>query len=99
LVALDTENIEDWAHEMKLDIHPDDILAGVAKPDSDLKKFLSDAISKSLKNDFRKYEIPKKYFFITEDFTHENGMLTQTMKIKRRAILKKYGEHLEQLYE
>ena len=99
LVALDTENIEEWAHEMKLDIHPSDLIAGVAKPGSDLKKFLCDAISKSLKDDFRKYEIPKKYFFITEDFTHENGMLTQTMKIKRRAILEKYGKHLEKLYE
>ena len=99
LVALDTENIEEWAHEMKLDIHPSDLIAGVAKPGSDLKKFLCDSISKSLKDDLRKYEIPKKYFFITEDFTHENGMLTQTMKIKRKAIFEKYGKHLEQLYE
>ncbi len=99
LVALDTENIEEWAHEMKLDIHPSDLIAGVAKPGSDLKKFLCDSISKSLKDDLRKYEIPKKYFFINEDFTHENGMLTQTMKIKRKAIFEKYGKHLEQLYE
>lgn len=99
LVVLDVENIEGWAREMQLDIHPSDLIAGVAKHGSDLKQFLVNAINKSLQGNIRKYEIPKKYFFITEDFTHENGMLTQTMKLKRREILKKYGKHLLQLYD
>ena len=34
-----------------------------------------------------------------EDFTLDNGMLTQTMKLKRRVVMEKYGEALENLYK
>jgi long-chain acyl-CoA synthetase len=34
-----------------------------------------------------------------EDFTLDNGMLTQTMKLKRRVVMDKYGDVLESLYK
>ena len=41
-----------------------------------------------------------KYFtkLIKEEFTIENGMLTPTLKLKRKKILEKYKEDLEKLY-
>ena len=40
----------------------------------------------------------KKFKLIHEEFTIENGMLTPTLKIKRKKILEKYKEDLEKLY-
>jgi len=40
----------------------------------------------------------KKFKLINEEFTIENGMLTPTLKLKRKIILKKYKEDLEKLY-
>ena len=40
----------------------------------------------------------KKFKLIYEEFTIENGMLTPTLKIKRKKILEKYKEDLEKLY-
>ena len=41
----------------------------------------------------------KKFKLIKEEFTIENGMLTPTLKIKRKKILEKYKEDLEKLYK
>ena len=40
----------------------------------------------------------KKFKLIKEEFTIENGMLTPTLKLKRKKILQKYKEDLEKLY-
>ncbi len=40
----------------------------------------------------------KKFKLIKDEFTIENGMLTPTLKIKRKKILEKYKEDLEKLY-
>jgi long-chain acyl-CoA synthetase len=40
----------------------------------------------------------KKIKLINEEFTIENGMLTPTLKLKRKKILEKYKEDLEKLY-
>ena len=40
----------------------------------------------------------KKIKLIDEEFTIENGMLTPTLKLKRKKILEKYKENLEKLY-
>ena len=40
----------------------------------------------------------KKFKLIEEEFTIENGMLTPTLKLKRKKILEKYKENLEKLY-
>ena len=40
----------------------------------------------------------KKFKLIKEEFTIENGMLTPTLKLKRKKILERYKEDLEKLY-
>ncbi len=40
----------------------------------------------------------KKFKLIKEEFTIQNGMLTPTLKLKRKKILEKYIEDLEKLY-
>jgi len=40
----------------------------------------------------------RRFELITEDFTKENGMLTQTLKLKRNAVLARWKENLENLY-
>ena len=40
----------------------------------------------------------KKFVLINEEFTIENGMLTPTLKIKRKEIIKNYKQQLENLY-
>ncbi len=40
----------------------------------------------------------KKFKLINDEFTIENGMLTPTLKLKRKKILEKYKENLEKLY-
>tara|TARA_B100000963_G_scaffold27744_1_gene20626 strand:- start:161 stop:1837 length:1677 start_codon:yes stop_codon:yes gene_type:complete len=40
----------------------------------------------------------KKFVLIQEEFTIENGMLTPTLKLKRKEIVKNYKQQLENLY-
>ena len=40
----------------------------------------------------------KKFKLIKEEFTIENGMLTPTLKLKRKKVLEKYKVDLEKLY-
>jgi len=40
----------------------------------------------------------KKFITINEEFAIENGMLTPTLKLKRKEIIKNYKQQLEKLY-
>jgi long-chain acyl-CoA synthetase len=62
------------------------------------KKFLENEIVSALKTKYGSYEIPRKFIFIDEPFTIENGMLTQTMKLKRRVVFDKYMDQINKLY-
>ncbi|MFA5180656.1 MAG: long-chain fatty acid--CoA ligase [Syntrophales bacterium] len=59
---------------------------------------ISNGITEQLKKKYGGYEIPKKYVFLKDNFTLENGLLTQTMKLKRRVVIDKYKEQIEALY-
>jgi len=55
-------------------------------------------IQEHLSKNFGNYEIPEKYHLISEDFTVDNRMLTQTLKLKRREVLDRYASEIEELY-
>ena len=48
---------------------------------------------------FKRYEVPEKILVSTEEFTTDNGMLTPTLKLKRNAVMKVYGERIEALFD
>jgi long-chain acyl-CoA synthetase len=48
--------------------------------------------------DYAKYEVPQKVLLVADPFTTENGILTPTLKLKRREIVKRYGERIDGLY-
>jgi long-chain acyl-CoA synthetase len=98
LVVPNFDNIKSWTQVMNIEVDPKELIAGVAKSGNVLKKLISDEITKHLSKKYAKYEIPQKYLFISEDFTVDNGMLTQTMKLKRKEVLKKYMQDIENLY-
>lgn len=60
--------------------------------------FLGKTIMAHLGKTYGGYEVPKKFLFLSEDFTIESGMLTQTSKLKRNLVMQKYGEKLLALY-
>jgi len=49
--------------------------------------------------EFKSFERPRDFLFIRDDFTIDNGLLTPTLKLKRRGVLASYGAELEALYE
>jgi len=65
----------------------------------DVQKMITKEILDALKTKYGSYEIPKKFVFISEPFTLQNGMLTQTMKLKRKTITQKYTDRIEAMYK
>jgi len=51
-----------------------------------------------LNNNLSTIEKIKKFKLINQEFTIENGMMTPTLKLKRKKILEKYKLDLEKLY-
>jgi long-chain acyl-CoA synthetase len=47
---------------------------------------------------FKGFEEIRDFALIHEDFTTENEMLTPSLKVKRRAVLAKWGSLLDGLY-
>jgi long-chain acyl-CoA synthetase len=93
IVIPDFYALEKWAGKNNLPKEP----AQLVKRD-ELKSFLTNEIINSLKGKYGGYEIPKKFIFLSEPFSLQNGTLTQTMKLKRRIISDKLKNQIEALY-
>ncbi len=70
------------------------IIVSEKETDREKIKLIIENINKSL----TLIEKIKKFILIHEEFTIENGMLTPTLKLKRKEIIKNYKQQLENLY-
>jgi long-chain acyl-CoA synthetase len=93
VVIPDYEALESWARERGLDPDP----ASLAKNDV-LRSLIEEEVQR-LSEDFKGYEKARKIFIGAEDFTTENGMLTPTLKLKRRVVQERYADAIESLYK
>jgi long-chain acyl-CoA synthetase len=90
VVVPDQEALKKWAGENSVDI------GNVTKSDP-VRSLLKGELEK-YGSDFKGYEKPKDFVVVTEDFTTDNGMLTPTLKLKRRNVLARYEHDLDALY-
>jgi long-chain acyl-CoA synthetase len=93
LVVPDFLALEMYAQQHNLPTNLDELLKR-----SDIQEMIGCEIQNFLKKKYAGYEIPKKFLFLKEPFSLENGTLTQTLKLKRRVVFDKYKDRIESLY-
>ena len=86
------EALGTWANERGLDPNAEAITAT-----QELRALIGEEITR-LSSDFKNYERVKAFHLVREDFTTDNGMLTPTLKVKRRAVQERYGDAIEAMY-
>ncbi len=90
LIVLDTDAVKRW-------VEREHVTLGDLESDPRVHELIQGEIEARC-TAFKSYERPKDFVLTTRDFTAENGMLTPTLKIKRRAVLAEYEPRLDGLY-
>ena len=91
LIVIDTAHVHRWAEKHGFELR---------EPTSD--KRVRGLVHQEIEHrsaGFRRYEKPRAFALSTDEFTTENGMLTPTLKVKRRVVFGKYQPLLDALYE
>ena len=95
LLVPNVEAIREWADREGIDLPDDRRELG---RDERVRERLQREVDEVNEN-FESYEQIKQFRVVTEEFTEENGMLTPTMKKKRRHILERYADEVAMLYD
>ena len=90
LIVPDAEAVGRWVRE-------NGVRANDVTNDERVRELIANEIEKHSRS-FKRYERPEKFVLVREDFTTDNGMLTPTLKLKRRSVLARYEKQLEELY-
>jgi long-chain acyl-CoA synthetase len=94
LITLSGEDIVKWAEQN--DIPERDLVLLCRNPRVEaMMRSRIDEINRQLAT----FEQVKKFVLLGSDFTQETGELTPTLKVKRKVVIKKYGNLLDALYE
>jgi long-chain acyl-CoA synthetase len=93
LIVADVEAVKRWAGEHGVSADSDEKLLENAR----VKEMLQAEVDKA-SGSFKGFERIKKIAVIGEDFTTQNGMLTPSLKVKRRVVWAKHGPMIEALY-
>ncbi|MBX3199729.1 MAG: long-chain fatty acid--CoA ligase [Labilithrix sp.] len=93
LVVANVAAVQEWGKDNGVgDTDPEKLLAN-AKVRALFKKELDHYGEK-----FKGFEGVKDFALVSEDFTTENGLLTPSLKVKRRKVFEKYESVIEALY-
>jgi len=91
VVVLNPDALAAWAQETGV------TLSAPVTGDPRVRELIAAEIDR-LDANFRGFEKPRVFVLTLEDFTADNGMLTPTLKIKRRAVLARYAAQIDALY-
>lgn len=105
LIVPDRDNLQQWAteHQYQLQL-PDTEAAGEGETIDLNSKPVQELFRQELNREVRNrpgYSANDRigvFRVILEPFSVENGMLTQTLKIKRPVVMERYGDAIEAMY-
>ncbi len=95
LLVPNTAHVLEWAEDEGIDL-PDDPEAIV--DDDRVQAYVQEEVDRVNEN-FEKHETIKQFRLVPQEFTEENDMLTPTMKKKRRVILERFDDRVDEIYE
>ncbi len=95
LIVPNFDKLASWAKHRGLPAETPDELVAL----QEAQVMISESITSSLKGKFGGYEIPKNFILVKEQFSVDNGMLTQTLKLKRRKVVQHYEEQINSAYD
>jgi long-chain acyl-CoA synthetase len=93
LIIPNFENLKDWAKQQEISYLSDEEL--VQHPQ--VKQLYKEIITNFNVN-FGKVEQIKQFELLTDEWTTENGLLTATMKLKRKVLKEKYKDIIDNFY-
>jgi long-chain acyl-CoA synthetase len=94
LVTLDEEATKKWAEGAGLTGKTYAQIAASAEAKALIQTYI-DQVNREL----AKWETIKKFAILPADLTVESGELTPSLKVKRKAVEKKYVEVLDEMYQ
>jgi long-chain acyl-CoA synthetase len=86
--------LREWAKHHQLMVTDDDAL--LAHPDT-LEK-LEREVKRTLQG-LARFEMPKRFIIVAQDFSIEAGELTPTLKVRRRVVEEKFRPQIEAVYD
>jgi long-chain acyl-CoA synthetase len=93
LIVPEMATLSEWVHERGIaDGTHDGLLS-----DERVRSKIAEEIEKHSR-DWKSYERIRHFVLLAEDFTIDNDMLTPSLKLKRRNVLRKWQEHIAALY-
>ncbi|HEX8439729.1 long-chain fatty acid--CoA ligase [Archangium sp.] len=93
IIVPDMDSLKKWATEKGLDTTS---IPELLKRE-EVQQLFREQITEYTKS-VKGYEKPQRFLLTSEDFSVGNDMLTASLKLKRRSVLKKYNEAVEELY-
>lgn len=93
MIALEDEALDTWAMEQGIDSREDSITEHPL-----VLETLRDHV-KTVNGELASYETIKDFRIMPELMTVENGLLTPTMKVKRKVVEDRYGHLLDDMYQ
>jgi long-chain acyl-CoA synthetase len=92
LIVPDKVALKEWAKAQGISADGEELLA-----DARVRSLLESEVE-TYSKDFKGYERPKAFVIDGEELAIANGMLTPTLKLKRRQVVAKYGPIFDSLY-
>ena len=93
VIVLAKEPMLQWANSNNVDISD----LNQINENEQVRELIQSEVD-NLSTGFARFETIKEFYIAPEEFTIENGMLTPTLKVKRREVEKKYNKQIGQLY-
>ena len=93
LVCANVDAVKEWATTNGITVRDPESLLKEPK----VRELFKQEIAKQA-GQFKGFEDIRDFTLITKDFTTDNGMLTPSMKLKRRKVMEEYGKLIDALY-
>ncbi len=90
ILVLDRSRLCQYAQEQGFEL-------GEPETNPRITALLNDEVAR-LGGEFRSFERPRRFLILSEDFTTHNGLLTPSLKIRRREVVERYKDRLDDLY-